>query len=98
MVTAKPFTVQLQWGRSLDTALLQVNKQIFDEASGIFYAENTFTFPEALFVGAPILQQLQTLYRVSRPKLKTMRNVMLNVPVRASVKRPEQSFDNVLVL
>ena len=65
----------------MDTALLRVNKQIFDEASSIFYAENTFRFPEALFVGAPILQQLQTLYRVSRVKLKMMRSVVLDVPV-----------------
>ncbi|CAD6583317.1 MAG: hypothetical protein ASARMPREDX12_001231 [Alectoria sarmentosa] len=81
LVTARPFTVQLQWNRPLDAALLRVNKQIFDEASSIFYHENTFRFPEALFVGAPILQQLQTLYRVSRPKLKMMRNFVLNVPV-----------------
>ena len=81
MVTAKPFAVQLQWNRPLDTALLRINKQIFHEASSIFYAENTFRFPEALFVGAPILQQLQTLYRVSRSKLKMMRDVVLDVPV-----------------
>ena len=73
--------MQLQWDRPLDTALLRVNRQIFDEAAGIFYAENTFRFPEALFVGAPILQQLQTLYRVSRAKLKMMRSVVLDVPV-----------------
>lgn len=88
LVTARPFAVQLQWGRPLDTALLRVNKQIFDEASSIFYAENTFTFSEALFVGAPILQQLQTLYRVSRPKLKMMRNVVLSVPVGSSFQTP----------
>ncbi len=81
LIAARPFSVQLQWNRPLDTALLRVNKQIFDEASSIFYAENAFRFPEALFVGAPILQQLQTLYRISRPKLKMMRNVVLDVPV-----------------
>lgn len=81
LVAARPFAVQLQWNRPLDTALLRVNRQIFDEAAGIFYAENTFRFPEALFVGAPILQQLQTLYRVSRAKLKMMRSVVLDVPV-----------------
>lgn len=84
LVTARPFAIQLQWNRPLDAALLRVNKQIFNEASSIFYHENTFRFPEALFVGAPILQQLQTLYRISRPKLKMMRNVVLDVPVRSS--------------
>ena len=73
--------MQLQWNKPLDTALLRVNRQIFDEAAGIFYAENTFRFPEALFVGAPILQQLLTLYRVSRRKLGMMRSVVLDVPV-----------------
>ena len=81
LVTARPFAVQLQWNRPLDTALLRVNKQIFDEASGIFYAENTFRFPEALFVEAPILQQLRTLYRVSSSLLCMMRSVILDIPV-----------------
>ncbi|KAF6238610.1 hypothetical protein HO173_003116 [Letharia columbiana] len=81
LVAIRPFTVQLQWNRPRDTALLRVNKQIFDEASSIFYAENVFRFPEALFVGAPILPQLQTLYRVSRAKLKMMRHIVLEVPV-----------------
>lgn len=86
--------MQLQWNRPRDTALLQVNKQIFDEASSIFYAENVFRFPEALFVGAPILPQLQTLYRVSRAKLKMMRNIVLEVPVRSSFKGPDLLFSN----
>ncbi|CAF9937817.1 hypothetical protein IMSHALPRED_000558 [Imshaugia aleurites] len=81
LVTSRPFPVQLQWNRPPDTALLRVNRQVFDEASTIFYAENTFRFPEALFVGAPILQQMQTLYRVSRLKLKMMRSIVLEVPV-----------------
>ena len=81
LLAERPFTVQLQWTRTLDTALLWVNKQVFEEASGIFYAENAFRFPEALFVGAPILQQLQTLYRIPRPRLRMLRNIILNVPV-----------------
>lgn len=73
--------MQLQWNRPLGAALLQVNKQVYDEASGIFYAENTFRFPEALFVGAPILPQLHTLYRVPIARLSMMRSVVLDVPV-----------------
>ena len=90
LVAERPFTVQLQWTRPLDTALLWVNKQVFEEASSIFYAENAFRFSEALFVGAPILQQLQTLYRISRPRLKTLRNIILDVPVRSSPRRFER--------
>ena len=88
LVTARPFAVQLQWSRPLDTALLRVNRQILDEASGIFYAENTFRFPEALFVEAPILQQLQTLYRVSRSSLCMMRSVVLEIPVSRPFRLP----------
>ena len=88
LVTAKGYAVQLRWDRPLDTALLRVNKQISNEASSIFYAENTFRFPEALFVGAPMLQQLQTLYHVSKPKLKMMRDVVLDVPVLYSSECP----------
>ena len=94
LVTAKPFAVQLQWNRPLDAALLQVNRQIFDEASSIFYAENMFRFPEALFVGAPILQQLQTLYRVSRPTLMMMRSVVLDVPVWTALRLLRKSILN----
>lgn len=81
LVAERPFTVQLQWTRTLDAALLWVNKQVFEEASSIFYAENAFRFSEALFVGAPILQQLQTLYRIPRLRLKMLRNIILDVPV-----------------
>ena len=88
LVTARPFAVQLQWTRPLDTALLRVNKQIFEEASGIFYVENTFRFPEALFVEAPILQQLQTLYRVSSSSLCMMRSVILDIPVSCLFRVP----------
>ena len=94
LVTAKPFAVQLQWNQPRGAALLQVNKQLFDEASGIFYPENTFRFSEALFVGAPILEQLQTLYRVSRSKMEMMRSVILDVPVSLSFERFEQRCDN----
>ena len=87
LVAERPFTVQLQWSKPLETALLRVNKQVFEEASSIFYAENAFRFSEALFVGAPILQQLQTLYRISRPRLKMLRNIILDVPVRSSSRR-----------
>ena len=90
LVAERPFTVQLQWTRTLDTALLWVNKQVFEEASSIFYAENAFRFSEALFVGAPILQQLQTLYRIPRPRLKMLRNIILDVPVCSSSRHFER--------
>lgn len=80
--------MQLQWNQPRDAALLRVNKQIFAETSDIFYAENTFRFPEALFVGAPILQQLQTLYRVPRARLGMMRSVVLDVPVSFFPRKP----------
>lgn len=85
LVTSQPFTVQLQFA-PLDTALLRVNKQIHAEASSIFYHENAFRFPQALFVGAEILPQLEKLYRILPTRLRTMRNFVLDFPVSGSTQ------------
>lgn len=88
LVSSQPFAVQLQFA-PLDTALLRVNKQIHAEASSIFYHENAFRFPQALFVGAEILPQLEKLYRISPTRLRTMRNFVLDVPVSTFTKLSE---------
>ena len=80
LVAPKPYAVKLQFA-PLDTALLRVNKQIFSEASTIFYHESTFRIPEALFVGAPILRQLEGFYRVDGARLRALRRLVLDVPV-----------------
>ena len=85
LVTSQPFAVQLQFA-PLDTALLRVNKEVYAEASSIFYHENAFRFPQALFVGAEILPQLESFYRVSPSRLRTMRNFVLDVPVSSPSK------------
>ena len=80
IVRSKPFAVKLQFS-SRDTALLQVNRQIYREASTIFYSENTFKLSEGLFLGAPILQHLDSFYHVSLEKLRMMRKFIIDVPV-----------------
>ena len=85
LVLPLPFAVKMQFAPR-DTALLRVNKQVFKEASAIFYHENTFRIPEGLFVGAPILQQMENFYHLPRWRLKSMRNLILDVPVCSPIK------------
>ena len=78
-----PFAVKIQFGGPRETALLRVNKQVHHEATSIFYFENTFRFPQSLFVGpTQILKQLQGLYHLPATKLQTMRKLELDIPVR----------------
>ena len=78
-----PFAVKIQFGGPRETALLRVNKQVHREATSIFYHENTFRFPQPLFVGpTQILKQLQGLYHLSATSLQTMRKLELDIPVR----------------
>ena len=67
-----------------DTAILRVNKQIYTEALRIFYSENVFRFPQHLFIGYPIMPQLENAYHVSKSKLEMMRNFIFDIPVRSS--------------
>lgn len=80
LLSERPFAVQLQFA-PLDTALLRVNKQIYAEASTIFYHESVFRFPQPLFMGPPILEQLDNFYHLSLAKLRMIRNFILEVPV-----------------
>ncbi len=80
LVSDKTFTVGLRFG-SFDTSLLTVNRQIHQEASGIFYEENTFRIPQSLFVGPHILDQLDSLYRLSRSRLAQLRSLIVEIPV-----------------
>jgi len=77
----RPFAIQVQPG-SRETALLRVNKQIYAEASSIFYHENTFRFPRLLFVGGPILVQLVGFHNLSLISLEMMRTFVLDIPVK----------------
>ena len=79
-MSARPFAVQLQFAPR-DCALLRVNKQVFREASNIFYHENVFRFPTPLFVGPPVLKQLDKFYKVPVAKLRMMRDFIIEVPV-----------------
>lgn len=80
LVSPKTYTVKLQFF-PLDTALLRVNKQVYAEASDIFYHENIFWFPQTLFVGGPILERLERVYHLPPRKLQTMRNFVIDIPV-----------------
>lgn len=80
LVSPKTYTVKLQFFPT-DTALLRVNKQIYAEASAIFYHENIFWFPQTLFVGGPILERLERVYHLPPRRLQIMRNFVIDIPV-----------------
>ncbi|KAI9725083.1 MAG: hypothetical protein M1812_000359 [Candelaria pacifica] len=80
LVSTKTFTVGLRFG-SFDTSLLCVNKQIHEEASGIFYEENTFRIPQSLFISCATLDQLRDLYRLPASRLRQLRNLNVEIPV-----------------
>ena len=85
VVGRRPFALQmpekLHPESYADTALLRVNKQVFREASTIFYHENTFRITEDLFYGTPILQALEVVHRVSRERLRSLRRIVVDIPV-----------------
>ena len=64
-----------------DTALLRVNKQVFKETTSVFYHENTFRLTKDLFHGAPILEALEVVHHVSRERLRSMRSLVIDIPV-----------------
>ena len=85
VVGRRPFTLQLperQRPEQGDKSLFLVNKQVFREASTIFYHENTFRITQDSFYGTPILPALDVLHRVSPARLRSMRSLILDIPVR----------------
>lgn len=84
LVSAKPFTVKLQFFPR-DTALFRVNRQVYVEASTIFYHENVFHFPQSLFDGDPVLEKLEYFIRLPRWRLATLKNFKLDFPVRSPI-------------
>lgn len=58
LIFDKPFTVEARSGLS-DTSLLLVNKQVYYEASTIFYQENSFRLGHAVLDGSPVLERLE---------------------------------------
>ena len=80
LLSDRSFPVQIQFA-PLHTAFLRVNKQMYFEASDIFYCENTFRFPAALFAGPPIVWQIMNFYHLPLAKLQTIRSVVLDIPV-----------------
>ncbi len=81
LIKPNPFAVKLQFSPR-DTALLQANKMVHKEASTVFYYENTFRIPESLFLGAPILQHMESFYHVPGWRLKSMKHLVIEIPVR----------------
>jgi len=69
LIKPNPFAVKLQFSPR-DTALLQVHKMVYKEASTIFYYENTFRIPESLFLGAPILQHMEKFLPCPRMEIE----------------------------
>lgn len=92
LLSFTPFTIKLQFA-PLFTALMRVNRQIYHESAGIFYSENTFRFPQGLFIGADLLGgQLQNLYHLQLPTLRMMTSIVLAIPVRYFCFRENRDF------
>ena len=84
VVGRRPFAIQVPERLHYElgvTSLFLVNKQVFWETSTIFYHENTFRITEDLFYGTPILQALQVLHHLSLSRLRSMRCLILDIPV-----------------
>ena len=84
VVGRRPFALQLpeKLHHELgDISLFLVNKQVFWETSTIFYHENTFRIRSDLFYGTPILQTLEILHHLSLSRLRSMRSLILDIPV-----------------
>ena len=95
LVKAKPFVVKLQFFPH-ETALFRVNKQIYEEASTIFYHYNIFSFPQALFDGSPILEKLENFIRLPLWRLATLKNLKIDVPVSPNEAKPAQSISSLI--
>ncbi len=87
LIKPNPFAVKFQFSPR-DTALLQANRMVYMEASTIFYYENTFRIPESLFLGAPILQHMENFYHVPGWRLKSMKRLVVEIPVRTPFISP----------
>ena len=85
LVKKHPFSIKLQFAPR-DTALLRVNKQIFSEAANIFYDLNTFRIPEALFIGRPILDQIEGFHHVTLWRLAFLRKLVIDIPVSGLIR------------
>ena len=84
VVGRRPFVLQLPENlhhEHGDISLFLVNKQVFWETSTIFYHENTFRITADLFYGTPILQALEVLHHLSLSRLRSMRSLILDIPV-----------------
>lgn len=66
-----------------DTNLLCTNRQIHAEAREMFFHENVFVIPEAVFTGdLGILDKLEgPLYRLPRSRLAILQRLDISVPV-----------------
>lgn len=63
---------------------MRVNKQIYRETSNLFYHENSFRIPQQLFIGAPILNQLERFYHLPRQRLSILKRLLIEIPVHTS--------------
>ena len=83
LVSSRTFTISPHSQRfPCDTGLLCVSKQVHSEASSIFYEENVFWFPQALFDGQPILGLLDNLFALPSTRLMTLKNFVIDITVR----------------
>ncbi|KAL9102266.1 MAG: hypothetical protein Q9187_009145 [Circinaria calcarea] len=81
LISKTGFTLGLFRFQPSMTSLLRVNKQIYHEASSVFYYENRFRFPASLFVDAPIYKSIQDVCGLTAVTLQRMRKITLDIPI-----------------
>ena len=84
LVFEKSFTVKFRFGIS-ETGLLMVCRQIHIEAVPIFYQENEFRFPQAVFDVDDTLTKLETFFRMPLITVASLKNLYLDIPVCCSL-------------
>lgn len=81
LISKTRFTLGLFRFQPSMTSILRVNKQIYREASSVFYHENRFRFPASLFVDAPIYKSIQDICGLTAATLQRMKKITLDIPV-----------------
>ncbi|MCJ1239846.1 hypothetical protein MMC14_007844 [Varicellaria rhodocarpa] len=81
LVGPSQYTVNLRFPPRTASSLLCVNKQVFLEASSIFYAENVFRFPATLFTSSSAPNMIEQVCGIRPETLQMMKRFVLHIPI-----------------
>ena len=81
LVGPSQYTVNLRFPPRTASSLLCVSKQVFLEASSIFYAENVFRFPATLFTSSSAPNMIEQVCGIRPETLQMMKRFILHIPI-----------------